>query len=181
MTIQDGDGHAKISCCSGNHLSPTRWNIAEFLGADPDFAGSTTLESNLVNEPMGLPMVGPTAWEAFGSKPAPTSRMAVNARPAAAPPPTTMPGDAGSSTTQYGFRISTRKMPILKAEPIEQMTASLGIAPPEMIFGDNMVTIEHAKSGFGVSFNTYDALDRVDKTGGSMLQVAHSREWQSTR
>ena len=102
-------------------------------------------------------------------------------RPAAAPPPTTMPGDAGSSTTQHGFRVSTRKMPILKAEPIEQMTASLGIAPPEMIFGDNMITIEHAKSGFGISFNTYDALDRVDKTGGSMLQVAHSREWQSTR
>ena len=50
-----------------------------------------------------------------------------------------------------------------------------------MIFGDNMVTIEHAASSFGISFNTYDALDKVDKTGDSMLQVAHSREWQSTR
>ena len=88
--------------------------------------------------------------------------------------------DAGKSITQHGFKITTRKLPILKAEPIEQMTAKLGIAPPEMIFGDNMTSIEH-KSGWGINFNTYDALDRVDKTGGSMLQVAHSREWQSTR
>ena len=85
-----------------------------------------------------------------------------------------------SFINRYGFKIATRKLPILKAEPIEQMTKKLGIAPPEMIFGDNLVLIEH-KSGWGIQFNTYDALDRVDKTGGSMLQVAHSREWQSTR
>lgn len=89
--------------------------------------------------------------------------------------------DAGNSIIQHGFKITTRKLPILKAEPIEQMTAALGIAPPEMIFGDNTVTIEHAATGFGISFNTYDALDRVDKRGNAMLQVAHSREWQSTR
>ena len=88
--------------------------------------------------------------------------------------------DASNSITQHGFKISTRKLPILKAEPIEQMTADLGIAPPEMIFGDNLVSIEHV-SGWGINFNAYDALDRVDKTGGSMLQVAHSKEWQSTR
>ena len=88
--------------------------------------------------------------------------------------------DAGNSITQNGFKITTRKLPILKAGPIEQMTTKLGIAPPEMIFGDNMVSIEH-KSGWGINFNTYDALDRVDKTGESMLQVAYSREWQSTR
>ena len=88
--------------------------------------------------------------------------------------------DAGNSITQYGFKITTRKLPILKAEPIEQMTKNLGIAPPEMIFGDNMVSIEH-RNGWAIQFNAYDALERVDKTGGSMLQVAHSREWQSTR
>lgn len=89
--------------------------------------------------------------------------------------------DYGNSLTQHGFKVTTRKLPILKAGPIEQMTAALGIAPPEMIFGDNAVSIEHAATGFGISFNTYDALDRVDKTGNAMLQVAHSREWQSTR
>lgn len=89
--------------------------------------------------------------------------------------------NAGNSITQHGFKITTRKLPILKAEPIEQMTARLGIAPPEMIFGDNMVSIEHLPTGWGIDFNTFDALDRVDKTGKFMLQVAHSKEWQNSR
>ena len=89
--------------------------------------------------------------------------------------------DGVSSISQKGFNISTRKLPILKAEPIEKLSDALGIAPPEMIFGDNLVEIEHEASGFGICFNTFDALDRVDKTGENMLQVAHSREWQRTR
>lgn len=83
--------------------------------------------------------------------------------------------------TQGGFRVTARKRPILKAGPIDQMTKDLGIAPPEMIFGENFLRIEHLKTGWGIEFNTYDALDRVDKTGGSMLKVAHSREWQENR
>ena len=89
--------------------------------------------------------------------------------------------DGVTSITQKGFKISTRKLPILKAEPIEKLSEALGIAVPEMIFGDNLINIEHAATGFGISFNTFDALDRVDKTGKNMLQVAHSREWQRTR
>ena len=80
-----------------------------------------------------------------------------------------------------GFEISTRKRPILKAGPIEEMTNKLGIAPPEMIFGDNGVFVEHLASGWFIRFNAFDALDRVDKTGQSMLQVAHSSEWQRSR
>ncbi|OGM41886.1 type 2A phosphatase activator tip41 [Aspergillus bombycis] len=80
-----------------------------------------------------------------------------------------------------GFKITTEKQPILKAEPIEDMTKRLGIAPPEMIFGDNFVTIQHEKSRWGINFNAYDALDRVDKTGASMLKVAYSKEWQRSR
>lgn len=81
----------------------------------------------------------------------------------------------------HGFRVSTQKLPILKAEPIEEMTKKLGIAPPEMIFGDNYVAIEHEKSGWSINFNAFDALDLVDKTGQSMLQVAYSKEWQKSR
>ncbi|KAJ5234512.1 TIP41-like protein [Penicillium citrinum] len=83
--------------------------------------------------------------------------------------------------TVGGFRITTQKLPILKADPIEEMTKKLGIAVPEMIFGDNFVTIEHPSSGWGISFNAFDALDLVDKTGQSMLQVAYSKEWQQSR
>ncbi|KAL9031431.1 MAG: hypothetical protein Q9196_000534 [Gyalolechia fulgens] len=86
-----------------------------------------------------------------------------------------------NAITQRGFRITTRKLPILKAEPIERMTTTLGISPPEMIFGDNFASIEHLESGWGIEFNALQALEMVDKTGHSMLQVAHSKEWQSTR
>ncbi|KAK5244846.1 Tap42 interacting protein, partial [Cryomyces antarcticus] len=81
---------------------------------------------------------------------------------------------------QKGFRIITTKKPILKAGPIEEMNSKLGITVPEMIFGDNSVTIEHLASGRSISFNTFDALDRVDKTGESMLKVAYSKEWQQS-
>jgi hypothetical protein len=81
----------------------------------------------------------------------------------------------------HGFRVLTQKQPILKADPIEEMTKKLGIAPPEMIFGDNYVAIEHEKSGWAINFNSFDALDLVDKTGQSMLQVAYSKEWQKSR
>lgn len=89
--------------------------------------------------------------------------------------------DQGKSITQAGFKITTHKLPILKAGPIDEMTEKLGIAPPEMIFGDNHVSIEHAKSGWSIDFNAFDALDRVDKTGEAMLKVAYSKEWQSSR
>ena len=75
----------------------------------------------------------------------------------------------------------TRKLPILKAGPIEEMTNKLGIAPPEMIFGDNLVAIEHSLSGWGIRFDAFDALDRVDKTGEKRLKVAYSKEWQQSR
>lgn len=50
-----------------------------------------------------------------------------------------------------------------------------------MIFGDNLVAIEHLSSGWRIEFNSYDALDRVDKTDKNMLQVAYAKEWTATR
>ncbi len=97
---------------------------------------------------------------------------------------TTFPDPQEPPTTGIscgGFVIRTRKMPILKADPIEKMERRLGITVPEMIFGDNLVAIEHPATQWSISFSAQDALDRVDKTGASMLQVAHSQEWQSSR
>lgn len=61
------------------------------------------------------------------------------------------------------------------------MSKKLNIPVPEMIFGDNMVSIEHMASGWRMDFNAYDALDRVDKTDKNMLKVAYSQEWSSSR
>ncbi|KAL2005279.1 hypothetical protein VTN00DRAFT_2489 [Thermoascus crustaceus] len=103
---------------------------------------------------------------------------------AGSPAPTQFPSSNSPNPNTIsikGFKITTQKLPILKAGPIEDMTNKLGIAPPEMIFGDNFVTIEHQSSGWGITFNAFDALDRVDKTGQKMLKVAYSKEWQSSR
>ena len=85
------------------------------------------------------------------------------------------------SHVQKGFKISARKLPISKSGPIDDMSKKLGIPVPEMIFGDNMVSIEHLESGWRLEFNAYDALDRVDKTDKNMLKVAYSKEWSSSR
>ncbi|KAK0966998.1 Tap42 interacting protein [Friedmanniomyces endolithicus] len=66
------------------------------------------------------------------------------------------PSNAGvqSVTTQNGaWRITTRKLPILKAEPIDALSHEIGIPIPEMIFGDNYATVEHVPSGWSLSFH----------------------------
>lgn len=61
------------------------------------------------------------------------------------------------------------------------MSSRLGIPIPEMIFGDNLVAIHHAASGWSIAFTAEAALDGVDKTGANMLQVAYAGEWSSSR
>lgn len=85
------------------------------------------------------------------------------------------------SYTQKGFKISARKLPISKSDPIDDMNKKLGIPIPEMIFGDNLVSIEHLQSGWRIEFNAVDALDRVDKTDKDMLKVAYAKDWSSSR
>jgi type 2A phosphatase activator TIP41 len=99
-----------------------------------------------------------------------------------APVDTHLPShDAETSINRLGFKVTTRKLPILKAGPIEDMHKKLGITPPEMIFGDNLASVEHRQSGWRIDFNAFDALDRVDKTGEAMLKVSYSKEWQQNR
>ncbi|KAG6011540.1 hypothetical protein E4U43_008254 [Claviceps pusilla] len=83
--------------------------------------------------------------------------------------------------SQGAFTISTRKLPISKAAAIDALTEKLGIPVPEMIFGDNLVSITHRPSGWTIAFTTPDALDAVDKTDKHMLKVAYARDWESTR
>jgi type 2A phosphatase activator TIP41 len=100
-------------------------------------------------------------------------------------PPTMAPGPhAGvqSFTSKNGqWRVSTRKQPILKADPIEELSKKIGIPIPEMIFGDNFVCVEHVPSGWTLDFNATDALDRVSKTEEGMLQVAVADAWKKDR
>lgn len=90
-------------------------------------------------------------------------------------------GAATTSHTQHRFRISTRKLPISKAGVIDSLTDRIGIPMPEMIFGDNVVSLTHLPTKWTLNFNTPDALDGVDKTDKKMLKVAYARDWESTR
>jgi type 2A phosphatase activator TIP41 len=90
--------------------------------------------------------------------------------------------NTGKSYTQSSWKIETAKYPICNSAEIETMTSLLGIAPPEMIFGNNLVSVIHLPSGFAMNFTAFDALNVVDKTGeAGMLKVAYSEEWQRMR
>ncbi|KAK5990227.1 TIP41-like protein [Cladobotryum mycophilum] len=88
---------------------------------------------------------------------------------------------ATTTHTQTRFRISTRKLPISKSSAIDDLEKRLGIPVPEMIFGDNLVSVTHTPTNWTLAFNTADALDTVDKTDKNMLRVAYARDWESTR
>ncbi|KAI2612619.1 TIP41-domain-containing protein [Hypoxylon fragiforme] len=88
---------------------------------------------------------------------------------------------ATTSHRQGNFVISSRKLPISKAGPIDAMEKALGIPVPEMIFGDNVVAVRHGPTGWGIEFSARDALDAVDKTDRHMLQVAYAKSWSASR
>jgi type 2A phosphatase activator TIP41 len=83
--------------------------------------------------------------------------------------------------TQRNFIISSCKLPISKSGAIDAMSEQLGIPIPEMIFGNNLVSIVHRPSNWGIVFTAYDALDLVDKTGANMLQVSYAKGWSESR
>ena len=88
---------------------------------------------------------------------------------------------ATKSHRQGNFLISTIKLPISKSGAIDELTEKLSIPVPEMIFGDNLVSITHVPSNWSLTFDTPSALDAVDKTDKKMLKVAYARDWESTR
>jgi type 2A phosphatase activator TIP41 len=94
------------------------------------------------------------------------------------------PADFSSATkthTQGNFTILSRKLPISKAGPISALESRLQIPIPEMIFGDNLVSITHRPTNWSISFSAEPALALVDKTGENMLRVAHSSSWSASR
>lgn len=50
---------------------------------------------------------------------------------------------------------------------------------PEMLFGDNVLRIQHSDS-FGIEFNAFDALKRVNNMEDS-VKVACAQEWLESR
>ena len=54
---------------------------------------------------------------------------------------------------------------------------------PEMIFGHNYLQVEHAASGFLLTFRALDALHRVNKgqEAATSVQVAYADDWNKAQ
>eukprot|EP00271_Cylindrocystis_brebissonii_P006945 TRINITY_DN19919_c0_g1_i1.p1 TRINITY_DN19919_c0_g1~~TRINITY_DN19919_c0_g1_i1.p1 ORF type:complete len:299 (+),score=47.43 TRINITY_DN19919_c0_g1_i1:336-1232(+) len=58
-----------------------------------------------------------------------------------------------------GWRIETRKCPILRAHQVQEWQKALDVfCLPEMVFGESVLELMHESSGLLLSFNAWDAL-----------------------
>ncbi|KAF9110112.1 hypothetical protein BGX27_006767 [Mortierella sp. AM989] len=82
----------------------------------------------------------------------------------------------------HDWEMRSHKTSILSSKEIDAASADLGIPIPEMIFGNNFLTIEH-KSGFKLEFKALPALAMVDQSSKSsdLIKVSYAREWFDKR
>ncbi|CAP68883.1 uncharacterized protein PODANS_7_8490 [Podospora anserina S mat+] len=104
------------------------------------------------------------------------------------PPPSSIPRPPSivqpppRTFTHPPFTMTTLKAPILKSTPIDLLQSRLGIPIPEMIFGDNHLTLHHTPTAYTLTFTPEPALDLVDKTGSTgLLKVHYATAWSATR
>ncbi|GAA5876006.1 hypothetical protein JCM16303_006990 [Sporobolomyces ruberrimus] len=94
------------------------------------------------------------------------------------------PATGTRSIQLSNYRIESTKLPILTIPQADQASSDLDLALPEIIFGNNRLSIKHKPSGFGLEWNTLDMLKGVKKgqgwekePGSGALRVAHAEEW----
>ncbi|KAG0263271.1 hypothetical protein DFQ27_001846 [Actinomortierella ambigua] len=80
------------------------------------------------------------------------------------------------------WTILSNKTSILSSHEIDKASADIGIPIPEMIFGNNHLTIEHS-SGWKLEFKALPALAMVDQssTSSDAIKVSYAREWFEKR
>ncbi|KAG0297848.1 hypothetical protein BGZ96_004499 [Linnemannia gamsii] len=83
----------------------------------------------------------------------------------------------------HDWTVLSCKTSILNSQEIDTASADLGIPIPEMIFGNNFLTIEHKSSGFKLEFKALPALAMVDQssTSSDKIKVSYAREWFEKR
>ncbi|KAI9357832.1 TIP41-like family-domain-containing protein [Pilaira anomala] len=77
----------------------------------------------------------------------------------------------------HGWSITSKKASICNSNEMERIQKDYGLPPPEMVFGNNHVTVQ--KGSFKLSFGAYEALKMVDtsSTSSEKIKVAYSEEW----
>ncbi|OBZ89154.1 TIP41-like protein [Choanephora cucurbitarum] len=77
-----------------------------------------------------------------------------------------------------GWTITSKKASICSSNEMEKMQKDFGLPPPEMVFGNNHVTVQYNK--LQIQFNAYDALAMIDTSSDSSenIKVAYAEEWK---
>ncbi|KAF8806313.1 TIP41-domain-containing protein [Phlegmacium glaucopus] len=85
----------------------------------------------------------------------------------------------------YDWFITASTNPISNAPECDAIQSSLGIPLPEMIFGNNYLTLEHRPSGVNYSFTAQKALKGVKKgelvEGDGAVKVGYADKWLQSR
>lgn len=87
--------------------------------------------------------------------------------------------------TVNGWRVTSTTRPISNGPQTDALQADLGLTLPEMIFGNNSLTIEHQPSGWKYSFTARDALAAVKngelEDGDGGVKVGYADAWLKSR
>ncbi|KAI8362800.1 TIP41-like family-domain-containing protein [Blakeslea trispora] len=77
-----------------------------------------------------------------------------------------------------GWTITSKKASICSSSEMEKIQKDFGLPPPEMVFGNNHVTVQHNQ--LEIQFNAYDALALIDTSSDSSekIKVAYAEEWK---
>ena len=85
----------------------------------------------------------------------------------------------------YDWFITASTNPISNAPECNTIQSLLGIPLPEMIFGNNYLTLEHRPSGVKYSFTAQSSLQNVKKgelvDGDGAVKVVYADKWLETR
>jgi len=84
-----------------------------------------------------------------------------------------------------GWLITAETNPISSGPQCDALQASLGIPLPEMIFGNNTLTLEHKPSGWKYAFSAEEALKAVKRSelepGDGGVRVDYADAWLKSR
>ncbi|KAI8908093.1 TIP41-like family-domain-containing protein [Powellomyces hirtus] len=94
------------------------------------------------------------------------------------PPHTLISNGPEKGINLHGWTITTCKTAIFNCGELERASQELAVPNPEMLFGNNHLTIAH-ESGLKITFKAMDALQRVDASPNAAegIKVACAVHW----
>ncbi|KAH8929780.1 TIP41-domain-containing protein [Atractiella rhizophila] len=80
-----------------------------------------------------------------------------------------------------GWKIETRKKPISNSAQLEEISKTVPVNLPEIVFGENYLRISNEQFGFEYEIEGLEALREVEVGEGTGIKVAYADEWERGR